>query len=82
MTDPLLRKLHDELWSLENAYNSRSAYLAWAKAEAGFDPSEEEVQWMDANHTQQAAVSQLIATRVGELRAQGANVEALMPRRP
>jgi hypothetical protein len=82
MTDPVLAKLHTELWALQTAYNSRSAYLAWAKAEAGFDASEEEVQWMDANHAQQAAVSQLIATRAGELRAQGANVEALMPQRP
>jgi hypothetical protein len=80
--DAILRKLHDELWSLQAAYNSRSAYLAWAKAEAGFDPSEEEVQWMGANHAQQAAVSQLIAARVVELRAQGADVDALMPKRP
>ena len=82
MPDPVLRKLHDELWSLEAAYSSRSAYLAWAKAEAGFDPSEDEVQWMQANAAQRAEVSRLIATRVGDLRAQGANVDAMMPRRP
>lgn len=82
MTDPLLRKLHDELWSLENAYNSRSAYLAWAKAEAGFDPSEEEMQWMEANTVQRAEVARLVAARVDELRAQGADVAALMPKRP
>ena len=80
--DAILRKLHDELWSLEAAYNSRSAYLAWAKAEAGFDPSEEEVQWMETNAAQRAEVSRLIAARVDELRAQGADVAALMPSRP
>ena len=82
MTDPLLHKLHEELWSLENAYNSRSAYLAWAKAEAGFDPSEDEMQWMEANAVQRAELARLIAARVAALRAQGANVDAAMPQRP